>query len=1687
MNQNSSGNSRSIFNCGKALLVFCFLGSLPLRAQQITYVDASAVNTKTINDSAFSTSASNYTDSLWSIRTSGITTADAVNGAIFEAGALGAGENVPVIITTISGLAPGATYNVYAYEITTPTTDTGETWRMQAGLAPDLLGYFDRTTAGTTVLPAGSTTSLVDPSGNVVTIPTNRNFRQCPLGSAVADGSGNLAVYIDAAAGTSSSNNRTWYDGVGYTLSGTAPSPNYTITVDPATPITAGTANFATEWNTNGNFENWSVTNATAVVANGILSGTATSGDPNLRLTSLANGPDLALGWNDFVELRFQAPVGYSGNVKIYYGTTSYAVTGTAGNTFTSVNSGFSGARVVTIPSSSIARDGAFHTYRLDLGLEPPWRDTLTDLRIDFTGGTVASGTPFAVDYIRIGDDPNAIVYQPRYTTECPAAGGVTPSGALLGPGDAAYSMESKHFRFLWNDAVAANASWTSNMAHGTLRNLEETWQVHAKKLGYLDPSLAWGATTGTRYKLNVTSWYSGYWAGGDTDTSGNTLSRLNITPDGLRVDPPTWVIPHELMHCFQFYNNGISNSNKTAYMPGEWFEFHANYGRERWLETYSNLFPNQSGIDPSGIRCEHQIIGSGRDYYLCWPMLLYIDQNPDNLPGLGEGTVAKVWRQTQSGEYPLMTLAAIASPTSLKDITGYYARRQTTFNYASQSAIQSSLSGFGEPLDYPATQRWQYTDLVQRSDDPTWWRIPFEMAPMQGCCAISELAVSGSGTPGRVVTVNFHGLPDSARGADWRASLIVLSDNGSERYSSLWSSGTNSVTLAANENKLYLSVAGTPDVYYSMGWDEPTFPYRSHPSKSRFPFEIQVTGAAPRQRDNGSATGLVQVANGGGYRASTATVASTAYVGPNARVLGTAAVTGSARILDYAVVSDSAQVSGSAVVSGHAWVRSNALVTGNAKLRDWALVEGGTVTGFARVLEHGNIKGGVVQDIATAKGSSGSPFGTLSGNAVIDGDYGDFFTGRDVANSIAFGFLPYNGIPDSYLRTLPAGLYASYTFDGPHDSRILDQYGVTDGFTINSPAWVAADAVRKGFLQFDGTSQAVSLDRSICDLHNFSFTAFVKPLGGACDQALLWLGANATQRLYLTPDDGTGHLKFAIANGGADQTISAPALPIGIWSHVAVTLDGVTGTLYINGTNAVSAPISILPDQLLAPNTATGLQQNYLARSGGNVMPMFNGAVDNVQFYGFAQAASDIAALQPVTSPVTSGTLYVDLRATDSSAGSATWINRGTIGNFTATASPQLVSNVAGTNIPGVSFDGSTQAYTSTGVTNSDIDGNGTRTIEVWAYNPSLTSEESMVSWGYRGTTNSDMSFNWGSSSPWDSATHWGDDVAWSSIPGTGAWHYLVYTYDGSLTATVYVDGAVSTAATLSGTLSTFASQPINIACQRDSAGGARDKFFGGYINSVRVHGGVLTASQILANYQFGPYRAANSPPALNAIADRYVNYDSASIQVPVTISDADTPVAALTLSGSSGNPTLVSGSAITFSGTGSSRTATISLTPGLTGTARITFTAGDGASTASQAFNVLLLNQAQTWRLRNFGTITNAGLAADLADPYNSGISNLLERAFGGNPNKPSQAVLPYVDPGGTLLSLDYFKSDAATDLTCFVQSTTSLSSTSWVTASGTSTILSDNGTVQWIRFTTAPGNAGRKFLRLQVTSPQ
>jgi hypothetical protein len=165
------------------------------------------------------------------------------------------------------------------------------------------------------------------------------------------------------------------------------------------------------------------------------------------------------------------------------------------------------------------------------------------------------------------------------------------------------------------------------------------------------------------------------------------------------------------------------------------------------------------------------------------------------------------------------------------------------------------------------------------------------------------------------------------------------------------------------------------------------------------------------------------------------------------------------------------------------------------------------------------------------------------------------------------------------------------------------------------------------------------------------------------------------------------------------------------------------------------------------------------------------------------AATPSPSAAIQ------TAGELVVELDARDPSAGTATWVNKGSLGDFTRIGAPKLAS--AGGQ-PAVEFNGTNDAYRSERPMPATVTGAHARSIEVWVFNPSLNStEECMVAWGHRGTSLANLAFNYGSGGEFSAVTHYDGDMGWGDeSPADGQWHHLVYTYDGS-TAKIY-DNAV-------------------------------------------------------------------------------------------------------------------------------------------------------------------------------------------------------------------------------------------------------------------------------------------------------
>jgi hypothetical protein len=192
----------------------------------------------------------------------------------------------------------------------------------------------------------------------------------------------------------------------------------------------------------------------------------------------------------------------------------------------------------------------------------------------------------------------------------------------------------------------------------------------------------------------------------------------------------------------------------------------------------------------------------------------------------------------------------------------------------------------------------------------------------------------------------------------------------------------------------------------------------------------------------------------------------------------------------------------------------------------------------------------------------------------------------------------------------------AFYTFDVDAREHLARYNG-----SLQAGAATVVEAGRGRVLSLNGSSNHVVLPVPAANASTFA--AWVQWNGGADWQRILDFGSGTSRYLFLTPRANHGRMRFAIRDGGAEQTIDAPAaLPTNSWVHVAVTVDGNRGALYLNGTAvAISNGISIRPWQLLA-------RTNFVGDSQFAADPTFNGKIDSLRIFGRALSSNEIRDL---------------------------------------------------------------------------------------------------------------------------------------------------------------------------------------------------------------------------------------------------------------------------------------------------------------------------------------------------------------------------------------------------------------------------------------------------------------------------
>jgi hypothetical protein len=214
----------------------------------------------------------------------------------------------------------------------------------------------------------------------------------------------------------------------------------------------------------------------------------------------------------------------------------------------------------------------------------------------------------------------------------------------------------------------------------------------------------------------------------------------------------------------------------------------------------------------------------------------------------------------------------------------------------------------------------------------------------------------------------------------------------------------------------------------------------------------------------------------------------------------------------------------------------------------------------------------------------------------------------------------------------VPGGLVAAYGFEEGSGTIAADTSGHHLDGTVGDAAWTT-DGKFGNALVFAGADESwVTVpDADLLDLTTgMTVSAWVKPSSTLPEWPTVVMKERdheLTYALYANGDHGQPNINYT--SGGSEVNLNAgSAVPVGQWTHLAGTFDGVTLKLYVNGqlvgSRASAAPIDVTDGVL---------------RIGGDDQwdkEWFPGVIDEVRIYSRALSVAEIQAdmAAPVVPP---------------------------------------------------------------------------------------------------------------------------------------------------------------------------------------------------------------------------------------------------------------------------------------------------------------------------------------------------------------------------------------------------------------------------------------------------------------------
>lgn len=237
----------------------------------------------------------------------------------------------------------------------------------------------------------------------------------------------------------------------------------------------------------------------------------------------------------------------------------------------------------------------------------------------------------------------------------------------------------------------------------------------------------------------------------------------------------------------------------------------------------------------------------------------------------------------------------------------------------------------------------------------------------------------------------------------------------------------------------------------------------------------------------------------------------------------------------------------------------------------------------------------------------------------VPNGTYNISASARDAAANVTTTAVTSVTVSNNPAST---GLVGAYAFNEGTGTIAGDSSGTGNGGTLSNAAWTTA-GVFGSALSFNGSNAWVSIaDSASLDLTtSMTLEAWVRPTSITLDWRTILLKERPSGLAYAlyAADGGSRPPAAYVSVVGSDAAAVAPTpLALNTWSHVAMTYNGATLRLYING-------------ELVGSRATTGSAAVSASalRIGGNAVwgEWFSGSIDEVRIYNRMLSQAEIQA----------------------------------------------------------------------------------------------------------------------------------------------------------------------------------------------------------------------------------------------------------------------------------------------------------------------------------------------------------------------------------------------------------------------------------------------------------------------------